>query len=69
MKSLEMLVSAFSLAAMLAACGDGLVVSFEGVEWAVTPTRTESLGFLTVGSNVGLLLIIGTNLDTCTNVQ
>ncbi len=44
MKSLGMLVSVFGLAAVLTACGGGLVVSFEGMEWAASPTRTESLG-------------------------
>ena len=38
MKFLGMLVSALSLAAVLTACGEGFVVSIEGLEWEVTPT-------------------------------
>ena len=39
MKLLGMLVSVFGLAAVLTACGGGLVVSFEGFDkWTVTPT-------------------------------
>ena len=45
MKSLGRLVSLFSLAAMLAACGEGLVVSLEGVEFAVTPSRAPTESF------------------------
>lgn len=38
MKFLGMLVSVLSLAAVLTACGEGFVVSFEGLKWEVTPT-------------------------------
>ena len=45
MKSLGMSVCILSLAAMLAACGDGLVVSLEGVEFDVTPSRAPTESF------------------------
>ena len=45
MKSLGMLVCILSLAAMLAACGEGLVVSLEGVEFDVTRSRAPTESF------------------------